>query len=100
MSASRRQPATASSDAVWTADGLRIGAVWVAVAGLAALLAKLTNPDFPHLRAAIPFLTWPLMTPWVAHWARRFPLGRRRAGWPTSPPSSPQRRSTASSSGW
>jgi hypothetical protein len=41
-------------------------------------IAVLTGIELPRLRFLVPYLTWPLMTPLVAVWARRFPLGGRR----------------------
>ena len=57
---------------------VRVGMVWALVATLAVLLARLTGIPIPRLRFLAPYLTWPLMTPLVAYWVRRFPLRGRR----------------------
>ena len=57
---------------------VRVGMVWALVATLAVLLARLTGIAIPQLRFLAPYVTWPLMTPLVGYWVRRFPLRGRR----------------------
>lgn len=74
-------PASAVADVVrepgW-GYAVRVGMVWALVATLAVLLARLTGIAIPQLRFLAPYVTWPLMTPLVAYWVRRFPLRGRR----------------------